>query len=450
MKRNFLFLALIFSLVLSIGIKKTSAMSDQELRIRALEEKIEALTPELLNGKSFNANGVKKQGTKKPYYHKKGFHFESKDGQFSTNLQWRAQLRFHKGIRSNPRDDGDFSPDAINNFEARRLRMKIGGHGYGVVKYYFEIDLQPARSITGESHSSAARVIDWRIDFPVTEWLGFRVGQWKINYNRERVDSSGRQTFVERSIVNREFTIDRQVGVMAKGRFNKGTAADFRYYAGIFNGEGRSVLNPNDNMMKMARLQWNPLGVDLKWRQSDVKRHRKPGLSLAGAWAGNKGACTRWSSSGCGNIDGFESGSAGDDNRYDLDQWLFEAAYKSNGFALQHEYHWKNIDDNTTNIDYDMEGSYTNIGYFFNEIFPSIPPELELAFRYAFLDQPDTTASLVTQNNTRREYTWAINYFIAGHGNKITADFSYLTLDDQSSNKFYKDNRFRLQWDISF
>ena len=44
MERNFLFVALIFSLVFSIGIKKTSAMSDQELRIRALEEKIEALT----------------------------------------------------------------------------------------------------------------------------------------------------------------------------------------------------------------------------------------------------------------------------------------------------------------------------------------------------------------------------------------------------------------------
>ena len=183
---------------------------------------------------TYNAHGVQKQGTKNPYYHKKGFHFESQDGQFSTNLQWRAQLRFHKGIRSDPRDDGDFSPDAINNFEARRLRMKIGGHGYDVVKYYFEIDLQPARSITGESHSSAVRVIDWRIDFPLTKWLGFRVGQWKINYNRERVDSSGRQTFVERSIVNRVFTIDRQVGVLAKGHLNKGTAADFRYYAGIF------------------------------------------------------------------------------------------------------------------------------------------------------------------------------------------------------------------------
>jgi hypothetical protein len=40
---------------------------------------------------------------------------------------------------------------------------------------------------------------------------------------------------------------------MLKGRFNKATAADFRYYTGIFNGEGRSVNNKN--MMKMACLQ---------------------------------------------------------------------------------------------------------------------------------------------------------------------------------------------------
>ena len=325
--------------------------------------------------------------------------------------------------------------------------MKIGGHGYKYIKYYFELDLQPSRSNDSESHSSTARIIDWRIDVQPYEWLGFRLGQWKINYNRERVDSSGRQQFVERSIVNRVFTIDRQVGVLLKGRFNKGTAADFRYYAGIFNGVGRSVNNPNKNMMKMVRLQWNPLGRDLKWRQSDVKRHEKPTLSIAGAYANNKGACTRWSSSGCENLDGHASGSAGDDNRYEIDQYLFEVAYKYQGFSLQHEYHWKDVDDQGTVYDY--KGAYAQVGYFFNEINPAIPEELELAFRYAFIDEPDSTNSLVG-TNTRREYTWGVNYFIAGHGNKITADYSYLTLDDNNPSKSFNDSRFRLQWDISF
>ena len=441
-------LVLILLLIPSFGYADSETITEKEFK--ALEEKVERLRkdmPKLKGDKSFDAHGVKKQGLKNPYHHKKGFHFESQDGKFSTNIQWRAQMRFSKGIRSDPRTSDDFSPDEQNNFELRRVRMKIGGHGYKYVKYYFEVDLQPTRSIDGESHSSTARIIDWRIDVQPYEWLGFRVGQWKINYNRERVDSSGRQQFVERSIVNRVFTIDRQVGVLLKGRFNKGTAADFRYYAGIFNGEGRSVNNPNKNMMKMVRLQWNPLGRDLKWRQSDVKRHEKPTLSIAGAYANNKGACTRWSSSGCGNLDGHASGSAGDDNRYEIDQYLFEVAYKYQGFSLQHEYHWKDVDDQGTVYDY--KGAYAQVGYFFNEINPAIPEELELAFRYAFIDEPDSTNSLVG-TNTRREYTWAVNYFIAGHGNKITADYSYLTLDDNNPSKSFNDSRFRLQWDISF
>ena len=357
-------------------------------------------------------------------------------------------MRAETGRRGDPTEESDISGvESVNNFELRRVRMKIGGHGYKYVKYYFEIDLQPSRSITADSESSSGRVIDWRIDVQPYEWLGFRVGQWKINYNRERVDSSGRQTFVERSIVNREFTIDRQVGVMLKGRFNKGTAADFRYYAGIFNGEGRSVNNNNKNMMKMARLQWNPLGRDLKWRQSDVKRHKKPALSIAGAWAGNKGSCTRWSSSGCGSLD-WLANDTGNPDRFEIDQYLAEVAYKSNGFALQSEYHWKNIDDDETGLEHDAEGMYLNLGYFFNEVMPSVPEELELAFRYAFVDEPDSSDTNV--QTERREYTWAANWFIAGHGNKITADFSYLTIDDGSLNDTFDESRFRLQWDVSF
>ena len=45
-----------------------------------------------------------------------------------------------------------------------------------------EVDLQPSRSITGSSSDASGRIIDWRIDFPVNKWLGFRVGQWKINW----------------------------------------------------------------------------------------------------------------------------------------------------------------------------------------------------------------------------------------------------------------------------
>ena len=88
------------------------------------------------------------------------------------------------------------------------------------------------------------------------------------------------------------------------------------------------------------------------------------------------------------------------------------------------------------------------MGYFLNEINSSIPEELELAFRYAFVSEPDSS-NLVLQN-TRREYTIGANWFIAGHNNKITVDYSFLTLDDASDDMSYDDNRIRVQWDVSF
>ena len=38
----------------------------------------------------------------------------------------------------------------------------------------------------------------------------------------------------------------------------------------------------------------------------------------------------------------------------------------------------------------------------------------------------------------------------SGHNNKITADISRLTLDDTNANQSADENRFRLQWDVSF
>ena len=66
-------------------------------------------------------------------------------------------------------------------------------------------------------------------------------------------------------------------------------------------------------------------------------------------------------------------------------------------------------------------------GYFFNELNPSIPEELELSLRYAFVDEPDSTVINILLENTKKEYTIVANWFIAGHNNKITLDYSHLT-----------------------
>lgn len=74
----------------------------------------------------------------KASYTSKGFRLESRDGNYQTNLQWRAQWRFNSLEGPDPRQVDDFNDAKVSDFEARRLRMKIGGHGYKPwLKYYF-------------------------------------------------------------------------------------------------------------------------------------------------------------------------------------------------------------------------------------------------------------------------------------------------------------------------
>ncbi|HSG30209.1 MAG TPA: porin [Thermodesulfobacteriota bacterium] len=379
----------------------------------------------------------------------KGLTFESIDGKWSTSLAWRAQLRYTDGYIGDPRQLTDFENPNRNTFEARRLRMKIGGHGYEPwLKYYFEVDLEPTRDVNDESEKSSGRVIDWRIDVAKYKPIQLRVGQWKIEYTRERVDSSGKQEFVERSIVNRQFTIDRQVGAQIKGRLFPGTYADMRYWVGMYTGEGRGVRNDDDGMLYSGRLQWNFLGRDLPFKQTDVERTEKPTASLAFAVATNKGRCTRWSSSGCGGLSAYDKPQDAILKQYKIDQMAQEFAFKWQGLSIQEEYHWKNIKDRLSNTENNMTGMYVQTGYFPGEIISFVPDPFQVAFRYAFVKEANKYDRSL--DNNRREYTAAINWFIAGHNNKITADYSRLTLDENFFNRNVSDDRFRVQWDITF
>ncbi len=395
------------------------------------------------------AKKLAKNSPVKVSYGSKGFRLESQDGRFQTNLQWRAQLRFTNPTSGDPRQVSAFQSQEESTFEARRVRMKIGGHGFKPwIKYYFEVDLQPSRDVDDSSASSSARVIDWRIDVAKFRTATIRVGQWKIDLNRERVDSSGKQQFVERSIANRVFTIDRQVGVQLKGHLFKDTPGDLRYWAGVFTGEGRGVRNNDENLLTMGRVQWNFLGRDLAWKQTDVERTEKAAGSFAIGAAKNRGSCTRWSSSGCGNLDGFESPGSAEVGQFDIDQVVQELAYKSNGFSFQQEYHRKRIEDRVQGTRSELTGGYAQAGYFFHEAFEGFPEPLELAIRYAKVEEPNVLDR--SQENKREEFTFGTNWFFAGHRNKLTLDYSHLTLDDSVLGQDVSDDRVRFQWDVSF
>ncbi len=390
---------------------------------------------------------------------KKGLTLATPDGLFQTRIQWRFQGRWTYPEWSDPRDKKAFTDNEESTFELRRVRMKVGGHGYQPwIKYYFEVDWQPGRDFDDGAGNAATRLIDWRIMLEKYPWAKLRIGQWKINYSRERVDSSGKQTMVERSIMNRVFTIDRQIGAMLYGRVNPGTPVDVNYYLGVYSGSGRGVAkNDDDNMMYMGRLQWNVFGRELKWRQSDVAFHKKPTASLSIGGYTTIGKCTRWSSGGCGQIkDDVTKFTATEDKtgQFRVDGMQVGSAFKYRGFAWQHETHWKQVKDSEAAAGQqktNMFGGYAMAGYFPHYLMPAVPKPLEVAFRYSHVD-----TNVHKPGGFRQEYTLGFNWFFAGHRNKLTLDVSHLTLsaldddDPMVEDKTLSEQRVRLQWDVSF
>jgi len=146
--------------------------------------------------------------------------------------------------------------------------------------------------------------------------------------------------------------------------------------------------------------------------------------------------------------------------QYKIHQAVQELAFKWQGFSFQQEFHWKRVLDrsqnrNTALYRSDFYGGYVQAGYFLSEVIDSFPEELELAFRYAYVREPnearqDTSVGSRFRDNVRQEFTAGANWFFSGHNNKITVDYSHLTLDDDVVARNVSDDRVRIQWDVSF
>lgn len=362
-------------------------------------------------------------------YHKgKGFEFKDKSGNFLMQMEWRLQVRTAYPM------NGDFVkvgyPEETIYLGINRARMKVGGYAFSPkIQYYMEYEL--ARSA----------LLNYRVIFSHSPALNFKVGQWKAQYSAERIISSGKQQAVDRSIVNRAFTLDRQQGVSLLGNLGGKNAANFNYWLTALMGNGRGASTSADPyLMYMSRLQWNPNGSVLKFSGSDIEYHEKFKMLLAVAGVTNRSEFTRFSTSGGGQLEGFEPGLPG---QYRVNQLLQESAGKYRGFSWQQELHFKGIDDKVNLELTKMWGNVAQCGYFPGQALKKIPKNLEVFVRHAFY-YPD----FENNDHIKKEFTLGGNWFFYGHKMKVTADASYLDSNFQDTEIYYG-WRYRLQLDIS-
>ncbi len=361
----------------------------------------------------------------------KGFVFATRDGKFELQLASRIQFRYATPDDQNPVNFDDFNNGNADNFKINRARLKIGGHAYQPwIKYYFEYEL------------SQSNLLDFRVMVEKIPWLKVKFGQWKVEFTRERFISSGDQQLVDRSIINRPFTLDRQQGVTIYGHLKEKGIADFNYWAALLTGTGRgATFNDDHKLMYFGRLQWNFLGRDVPFSGSDIKITDKPAGLIALSGATNTSPYTRFSQAGGGSLEGFENGVAG---QYTVNQLNLETAFNYKGLSWSSEFHRKQINDNINNQTTQLGGYYLQLGYFPNQIISFWPKPLEIATRYARY-RPD----MEIENNSQNELALALNWFFAGHKNKISAEITRFTFKDTSLPQ-KDETRFRVQYDISF
>ncbi|HEX5025008.1 MAG TPA: porin [Agriterribacter sp.] len=365
------------------------------------------------------------------HYGSKGFELQTNDNKFLIQVASRLQFRFATPGDQDPVTFDDYSKENHTVFKINRARLKVGGHAFQPwLKYYWEYEL------------AQGNLLDFRIMVEKWEWLKFKVGQWKSEFTRERFISSGEQQLVDRSLINRSFTIDRQQGATIYGHLKSVGVADFNYWVAALTGTGRgNSTNDDNNLMYVGRLQWNMLGRPLEFEGSDLEFTEKPAAIAALSGVTNRSPYTRFSQAGGGSLEGFENGAPG---QYRVKQFNIETAFKYRGFSWQSEWHRKYIvdkldGDKTTQL----HGYYAQAGYFFNGLLNWWPKPLETAVRHA-----EYIPDGVKANNLQQETSVDFNWFFSGHKNKLTSEITYFRYQDKSL-PFESGWRFRIQWDIS-
>jgi phosphate-selective porin OprO/OprP len=361
-------------------------------------------------------------------YGKQGLQFDDGTG---NNFLWfgvRLQTRWQNEEVS--QDDLPGAPiSTASELGFNRGRLKLGGHV-----------VSPRFTIYSEYDFVDNRLLDLRATYKFTDWLSIRIGQWKSEFNRERIDSSGKQQFVERSVATPWFTIDRQQGVVASGRVAKDTRGDTSYWFGWLSGAGRGGDTSDADGLWLARVQWNFHGRVLGFSQSAISRPEEPRGSVAVAAVTGKSAFTAFSSKGGGQLPGYVNGAP---DQYRIEQVMIETAYQYRGFSWQQEIHWKEVLDRAAGQRRRLVGGYAQAGVFVSEWVESFPEPLEFALRFARVD-PDRDVA----GDNEKELTLGSNWFFNGHRNKLSLDLSHVVrLQAPETDTSY---RVRLQWDWSF
>ncbi len=266
-----------------------------------------------------------------------------------------------------------------STFSVPRLRLALKGSMFTKFKWEFQSDFAKKEAVT---------LKDGLFEYCFSDAVNVRMGQFKVRFDRQQLESSGRQTFVDRSIAAGSLGIGRDVGVLVHGN-----VADkkIQYSAGVFNGSGEGGSNvAKRGQTLIGRVSFNPLG-DFGLSQGDIKPSDKHLVFIDAAVAQQPDA------------DKPFEGTA---------RYVFGAGYRFSGIYIAGEYYGRN-----TSAEVKSNGLYAQASYML------LPQKFELAGRYSTFD-PNSDSD----DDLRSEIMGGFNVYFhnLGHSLKLTADVAML------------------------
>lgn len=326
------------------------------------------------------------------------------DDRLLLNLRARFQARFTHLERD--------EAGSATTFEIRRARLLLRGHALTPdLSYYIQLgfsnqDTEPdLRLPLRDAYATYSGLRD----------LNVRVGQQKVPFNPQRVTSSSALQLVDRSIVQNELNLDRDVGVQVFSQDLFGLGGVLGYALGVFGGDGRNRLSDAGGLLFVARVQLTPFGRFDDLVEADLARSPDPRLAIGAAVAHNSNTIRERSTFG---------GTYASRERVDQLHLGTDLHFKWRGFSLRSEALLREADDDVlvgtvggatvTDRTRSAWGYFAQAGYL-------VTDEVEVVARWGEL-RPLGRSAVQLQ----RETGGGVNWYVHGHDLKLQADYFYL------------------------
>jgi hypothetical protein len=355
----------------------------------------------------------------------KGFSILGKDSTFFLKANTRIQCRYdYERIDNNSKENLLVQDAAF----VRRTRIKFGGWAYSTkVKYKIEHDL-----LNGVTYDAVVK-------YNFFKGLEIWAGQTKLPGNRERVIYSQALQFVDRSLLNTVFTLDRDAGIQLRNKHKIGKMIIKEMFC-ISQGEGL-----NDKKKRplgheyTGRVEILPMGKFASkgdYVSSDLKREKKPKLAIGLTYDYNQNQSVSRKVKGSDLVE-----------QRNFINFHADFMYKHRGLSILGEYANADVVNAAGEyIRYDSNGNFWQVGQGFNlQSGYLLKNNVELSGRYSTYIPFDN----VTGFNRENQYTLGLSKYVVGHYLKVQTDITFI---EETMGKSFSANDliYRLQFEVAF